>query len=127
MQIDEIRIPVGAVQRSDFPQGQILKADVRRASLDRNIAVQAAVGIAVDGQLARPGNALNLCSGRLVDFTSSAGQIDNYIRAEKAVVDCLDRIAQGAEVGVAGAGIFCVSYDGCLNRHGSGAASWDNS
>jgi len=76
LQVDEIRVSVGAVQRSDFPQGYVLEADMRRAALDGDKAVQAAVGITVDNQFSRPGNTLNLRSGRLVDFACTVGQID---------------------------------------------------
>ena len=124
LQVDEIRIPVGTIQRSDFSQGQILKADVRRAALDRNIAVQAAVGITVNRQLARPGNTLNLRSGRLVNFAGAAGQINNHIRAEKTVVDCLHRVTQRAEISVAGAGIgrvhIQIQRPAIGRRHGIG-------
>ena len=102
LQLDEIRVSVGAVQRSDFPQGYVLEADMRRAALDGDKAVQAAVGITVDNQLSRPGNALNLRSGRLVDFACTVGQIDINVRAQKPVVDRLHRVAQRAKVGVAG-------------------------
>ena len=75
---------------------------MRRAALDGDIAVQAAVGIPVDDQLSRSGNALNLRSGRLVDFAGAVGQIDINVRAQKPVVDRLHRVAQRAEVGIAG-------------------------
>ena len=105
LQLDEIRVPAAAVQRPYLPQGEVLEANVRRAALHGDIAVQAAVRVAVDSQLSRPGNALNLRTGRLIHLAGFAGQVDIHVRAQEAVVHGLHRVPQRAEVGIACAGI----------------------